>query len=218
MKALIISASKFETQYLSSKFNIFTLDNLSEIPNTHNVLITGAGVLDTIFAISEALNKIQADIIINMGIAGTLNSDLKIGTNCIVKSDFILDSGIYRDKNFKHISEFEFSINKTKIYNASAEIKNLVPECLEVNAQTVNLFYNLDLNNRPEAYKTTNADIETMEGAAVFYVANQKSIPVCSIRTISNYIGEKYNATNYEAAVKQNCLIIEKLIEKLNAN
>ena len=40
------------------------------------------------------------------------------------------------------------------------------------------------------------ADIETMEGAAVFYVCLMERIPFCEIRSISNYVEER-NVANW---------------------
>jgi futalosine hydrolase len=45
--------------------------------------------------------------------------------------------------------------------------------------------------------KTYKADVESMEGAAVFYVANQFEIPAAQIRAISNYV-EPRNRDNWK--------------------
>jgi futalosine hydrolase len=39
-------------------------------------------------------------------------------------------------------------------------------------------------------YEKINPHIETMEGAAVFYVCLMEHIPFVQIRAISNYVGE----------------------------
>ena len=66
-------------------------------------------------------------------------------------------------------------------------------------------------NNRSvELFKDKfNADIETMEGAAVFYVCLQEQIRFMQIRAVSNYVEER-NVANWNIP-----LAIENLNQKL---
>ena len=61
-----------------------------------------------------------------------------------------------------------------------------------------------------------NADIETMEGAAIFYVCLLENIPFLQIRAISNYVEERNTANwNIPLAIKNlNNKLIE-IIEKI---
>ena len=63
--------------------------------------------------------------------------------------------------------------------------------------------------------KTYNADSESMEGAAVFYVANQFKIPALQIRAISNYV-EPRNRDNWKIKEALDALtsVVKPLISK----
>jgi futalosine hydrolase len=87
------------------------------------------------------------------------------------------------------LTEGEFPFTKNFLHNFSL-INNKVVEALPLaNGVTVNtLFTNamgMDLR-----YEKINPHIETMEGAAVFYVCLMEHIPFVQIRAISNYVGE----------------------------
>ena len=57
-------------------------------------------------------------------------------------------------------------------------------------AITVNKVSDSELQKQ-QFIQTFNADIETMEGAALHYVCLQEQIPFLQIRSISNHVGER---------------------------
>ena len=59
-----------------------------------------------------------------------------------------------------------------------------------VKAITVNKVSDSELQKQ-QFIKVFNADIETMEGAALHYVCLQENIPFLQIRSVSNYVGER---------------------------
>ncbi|HOY39052.1 MAG TPA: hypothetical protein PLQ09_09050 [Prolixibacteraceae bacterium] len=218
MKVLIVSATPFEAQLPDSLFQVFTAKGYNPNDGRIPVLVSGPGIMSCVFSLAETLQHYHPDIIINMGIAGSLKSAIKIGTHCVVASDYLIDSGIFRNNVFTHLRDCDFSLNNDKLFRATADILPLMPECSAVHGQTVGLFYDLPLHQRPEPYQQSAADIETMEGAAVFYVAASKGIPVCSIRTISNTVGIAHEPGQFLNAVTSNCAIIETLISRLGAS
>ena len=218
MKVLIVSATPFEAQLPDSLFQVFTAEGYHRHDGRIPVLVSGPGIMSCIFSLAEILQHYQPEMIINMGIAGSLKPAIKIGTHCVVASDYLIDSGIYRNNVFTHLGNCDFSLNNDTLFRATADMLPLMPECIPVHGQTVSLFYDLPLNNRPEPYRLSTADIETMEGAAVFYVAAAKGIPVCSIRTVSNTVGIAHEPGQFLNAVTSNCAIIETLISRLGAS
>lgn len=218
MKVLIVSATLFESRFLGADFKLYNSPAQTHTNFPIPVLITGPGILSTTFSLTETLKHYQPDIIINMGIAGAINQQLKTGTHCVVTSDSYLDSGIYRNNAFKHLSECDFSTEKNRFIKAGADITLLMPEYIAVTGQTVSLYYDMPLCRRPEPYRQNNADLETMEGAAVFFIARQLGIPACSIRTISNVVGEAHTNEDFEKAAALNCAAVETLVMRLDAS
>jgi len=65
--------------------------------------------------------------------------------------------------------------------------------------------------------KKYNPDIETMEGAAFFYTANEFDIPSIQIRAISNYVGETDKSLwkIKESIVELNRFVNQEVLTKL---
>lgn len=162
-----------------------------------DVLITGVGVPATIYHLQKRIHQIQYHHIIQAGIAGSFDMDEPLGKTVLVKQDCFADLGIEEKKNYIPIfesgfadkNEFPFEngwlINKTEYLN-----KSPLPA---VKAITVNKVSDSD-SQKQQFIKTFNADIETMEGAALHYVCLQENIPFIQIRAISNYVGERDKA------------------------
>ena len=65
-----------------------------EKPESLDVLITGAGMVATAFHMGQKLNQKAAyDLILNIGIAGTWDRDLALGTVVNVVEDSIYELG-----------------------------------------------------------------------------------------------------------------------------
>ena len=65
MKILIVAATKSEI--------------ISNIILSHNILITGVGMINTAINLTKELMRNRYDLVINMGIAGSFNKELKNG-------------------------------------------------------------------------------------------------------------------------------------------
>ena len=86
---------------------------------------------------------------------------------------------------------------------------------LSVKSITVNKISDSALQKQ-QLLSNFNADIETMEGAALHYVCLQEKIPFLQIRSISNYVGERDKSKWYmKEAIKNLNNTISKLINEL---
>lgn len=179
MNILIIAATHLEVEQ-----EIFK--NMST-SNQHSVklLITGMGVPSTIYGLSNYLfSSLHTDLIINLGIAGSFNSNLKNGEVVQVIEDTYADLGFDDNDGFKHISE---------IANDSLFIKNhnsLALSVRQVRGITVNTVTGNE-NRRVQLLQKFNPDIETMESAAIFDVCTRENIPFLALRAVSNAVGER---------------------------
>ncbi len=159
-----------------------------------DVLITGVGVPNTLYHLQKRLQQIEYDIIIQAGVAGTCNQNILLGQTVLVKQDCFADLGIEEKEiytpvfktGFADKDEFPFK-NGWLINPEIAMRKSNLPW---VKAITVNKISDSDLQNQ-QFRKEFDADIETMEGAALHYVCLQENIAFLQMRSISNHVGER---------------------------
>jgi futalosine hydrolase len=174
-----------------------------------DVLITGVGMPSTIYHLQKRIQQMEYDCIIQAGIAGSFNNDIELEKVVVVQQDCFADlgmeeRGIYTpvfNAGFANKDEFPFSdgwlVNSTEVL--------LKTELPKVKALTVNKVSDSELQKQ-QFISTFNADVESMEGAALHYVCLQERIAFLQIRSISNYVGER-DKTKWK---------IKKAIQNLN--
>jgi len=184
-----------------------------------DILITGVGVPATTYHLQKRLLQVGYDLVIQAGIAGTFNKDIELGQTVLVKQDCFGDLGIEEKENFSSLfengfadsNEFPFEngwlINTNEVLNQSS--------LLPVKAVTVNKVSDSILQKQ-QLIKQFNADIESMEGAALHYVCLQENIPFIQIRSISNYVGERDKTSwKMQEAIENLHIELQNLINEL---
>lgn len=183
MKLLVVAATESEVSLFKSE--ILTKSYPVDI------LITGAGMVPTAFMLGGRLAITDYDAIVNVGVAGSFRYDIELGTVIRISSDQFTELGA-EDKNefitFEEIglgqSCFEENLPKQLLHCKS--INNL----RAMKGITVNTVHG-NKGSIKKIVDRVDADTESMEGAAVFYVANQLNIPAFQVRSISNYVTER---------------------------
>lgn len=182
MQILLIAATEQEVQpFIATNPSI-------------DILISGAGVPSTMYHLQKRMHQIDYDLIIQAGIAGAYSGNIKPGQTVLVKQDTFADLGMEEKENFTPLfesgladkNEFPFTngwlMNNHKIFKRS--------HLTVVTAITVNKVSDSELQKK-QFVKQFNADIESMEGAALHFVCLQENIPFIQLRSISNYAGER---------------------------
>jgi futalosine hydrolase len=156
---------------------------------------SGIGMLAATFALTKLAFEDKPDLIIQVGIAGTFDTELALGTVVVIAEETIGDLGVEEDGKWKDLFDLKLEkssyhpFEKRKLPNQWLGKYNLLG-LKEVSGITVN-----EITTHPERIqkliKKYNPCIESMEGAALHYVARESSIPFIQIRAISNYIGER---------------------------
>jgi futalosine hydrolase len=173
--------------------------------NQHQVycLISGIGMVATAYHLTKAISKENFHLIINAGIAGSFSKNMPLG--CVVDitseqfADFgIDDKGIYRsvfEANFMDGNAAPYS-NGVLVNPVKHPFTNHLPKVSGITVNTA--------TGSKERIKMIeekfNPDIENMEGAAVFYIALQQSIPFAEIRSVSNIV-EPRNRNNWNISL-----------------
>lgn len=198
MNLLIVSATiqeieptldflKIERQ---SNKNFYKVDFIG---NDISILISGIGSYSTVYNLTKILSKNKYDLLINVGIAGSFDEHIKIGSIVNVKSETIgdlgvNDNGIFKtvfDVNFLKLDSFPFTNNK--LINTFDLYDDKLTNVKYVNALTVNTVSGE--TSQIEFLKNKfDVQIESMEGAAFFYVCLQENTKFIELRAISNYV------------------------------
>jgi Nucleoside phosphorylase len=169
-------------------------------------LLTGVGTTSTCYRlvkkIYEAINeKRPYDLMINIGIAGSYNinnSDYALGKTVLIDKEYFGDLGFETLFGFQTLFQsqildadaFPFKSGALSRYifdNKTEEmLKTNFSHGIGVTVQTVTG----KKEKTEELSKKFNPNIESMEGAAFFYVNILENIPFIELRAVSNAVGE----------------------------
>jgi futalosine hydrolase len=166
--------------------------------SSHRVefLVSGVGAYATQYAVHDYCVRHTPDIIVCAGIAGSFPEHYAIGQVVSVTRDCFADVGVQQGQLFQSIFDMNLANSqKTPFVNSWLPIECvLLPNSLpHVAGITVNSITAND-QQREVWQQKYNPDVETMEGAAVHYVALQQKIPCLHLRAISNMVGERDKA------------------------
>lgn len=203
MRILLVAATSFE---VAPTYEWLQLQ-CQQIGNHHfkkdflevQVLITGVGLPLTTYALTKALQTSKPfDLLINAGIAGAINAKLEIGQVLQVTSDQFADLGVEEangDFTSMHALDLlpsnQYPFSGGKLLNPNADA-SFLPSVTAISVNKVH-GYPPSIEQLKENYE---ADIESMEGAAFFYVCLMEQVKFLQIRSISNYV-EARNRDNW---------------------
>lgn len=191
-KVLVVSATQIESEILK---DIDGIDLIS--------IVTGVGAVATAWALTRYLNSEQRpDLAVNIGIAGSYKNDIRKGEVVIPVSDCFADAGIEERTGFLTLAEaglqkpYEFPYRAGRLVAENSLVSAAPSSLRRVNAVTVGTATgSRETINRISA--KYNPDIETMEGAAFFFVCCMEKIPFIALRAISNMV-EPRNRGNWD--------------------
>lgn len=187
MHLLLCAATEFEI-----KPTIDFLDAQS-LNQRVTVLVTGLGLTATAYHLTKAVATKDFDCMIQAGLAGSLSEDFPLSEVVVVEKDCLADQGVVENNSFQ--SGFDLNLIQNNQPWTDGWLQNphtaLVKQTglVSVNSASVN---EITTNaRRIEHYRETGAQIESMEGAALHYVALMENLPFLQLRSISNFVGER---------------------------
>ena len=188
MNVLVIAATDRELTGLKE----FSFNRPSLVVHT---AVTGVGLLPSSYAIMQLIARLKPDLIIQVGIAGSFNPTLVLGSAVTVRQEILADMGVHETDGYHDIFELGLAEENVPPLELGA-IVNHHDHLIEsaslpaVSAVSVNEISTSaeKINVFAEKYK---ADIESMEGASLHYVCALQNIPFIQIRGISNLVGER---------------------------
>ena len=164
---------------------------------------SGIGMLAASFSLTKLILEEKPDLVIQVGIAGAFNAAAPLGSVVAVKEEIIGDLGVEEGGKWKDLFDMKLEkssyhpFEKRKLPNQWLHQYNIL-ELPTVTGITIN-----EISTNPERItelsKKYQPEIETMEGAALHYVARETNTAFIQIRAISNLVGER-NKANWKMA------------------
>lgn len=194
MKVLITAATSMELSSLQ--------EHINDTPTLSiHFAVTGIGAVSTVYQLMELLKKDNYELMIQVGIAGSFDQQLTIGTAVSVEKEMIAEMGVVENQTYKDIFQLKLADPNQAPYTSGLLInphqelmsKAGLPKTIGVTNNLISTDENQIIR-----YKTIyKAAIESMEGAAFHYVGIMQAIPFIQIRGISNEVGER-NKENWK--------------------
>lgn len=156
---------------------------------------SGIGMLAASYALTKLALEDKPDLIMQVGIAGSFDPAMTLGSVVIINEETIGDLGVEEEGKWKDLFDLKLEkssyhpFEKRKLPNQWLHQYNLLG-LQEVSGITVNEI-TTNQDRIQKLVKKYNPTIESMEGAALHYVARESNIPFIQMRAISNYIGER---------------------------
>jgi len=223
MKILIVAATWLEVKLLADELEfVEESSHLLRKYQIHDIeidiLTTGIGTAFTAFHLTNTLHDNKYQFVINIGIAGSLTNDLSIGEVVSVVTDEFADLGIEKENEFLTLFEsgfmdanefpFERGILKATDSNGLFQLK-------KVRGITTNKSHGR-VTSIAEIKSKFSAQVESMEGAVVFYICNWFGVPCFQIRSISNFVESRDSAEwNIPLALEKLNESIHHILNKL---
>jgi len=157
-------------------------------------VVTGIGSVATAWAMTKHLSSgLVYDLAINIGIAGSYSNEIQPGDVVLPVSDCFADAGIETKSGFLTLAEAglqdpdAFPFKAGRLNSENRFVSQAARLLRTVHAITVNSATGSESRIKmiTQKYKP---DIETMEGAAFFYICISENIPFLAIRSISNKV------------------------------
>lgn len=189
MKPLIVAATEGEIAP--------SLDLLNKLQIPY--LITGVGMTATAYHLGKKIAQYRPDYILNVGIAGSLSKHMPLGTVVHISKDHFSELGAEDDERFITLEELGFG---RSTFQATIPTEFSISLAQEEGV-TVNMVHGNESSIATLRERFPDATMESMEGAAVFFVGQEENIPCIQVRAISNYVEKRNRATwNIPLAVK----------------
>jgi futalosine hydrolase len=198
LRILVVASTNREVKLLTDRLqlvNVYRPDFLSfRYGNLLiDILITGVGSIFMTYHLTKILGTVSYDMAVNIGMASSFDYFLEQGFVVNVIQDQFADLGFEEKEAFFTLGEKELMDENTFPFTEEVlrsignfelnEIEALIP----VKAITVNTIHGAPENIARKKQKFS-PEIETMDGAAFFFVCLNEKVPFLQIRAIASFV------------------------------
>lgn len=150
-------------------------------------------MMATAFHLGQRLAQSKYNLVVNLGVCGSFRNELKPGSVVHVTQETIADLGAGDEHAFRSVFDlgladlnaFPFE-RGTLRHTFDLDAVNRLPQVKGISVNTVSSSPRT-IERLQQLY---DPDVESMEGAAVFYACMVADVPFIEVRAISNYVGE----------------------------
>lgn len=215
MRILFVAATPQEVPFIRTERTVLKAGDRVPIQEWAGaeLLITGVGMTATAYYMAESLVREQPVMAVNLGFAGALSSDCRLGEVYRVEKDCFADLGSEQaDGSFVDLFELDLPIAGKEFFN-DHWLFPLQPDLnwkespRSVQAVTVNKVHG-SRSSIDEFTRRYSSGLQTMEGAAFTLACRLNKVPSIQLRAVSNRV-EPRNRSAWE---------IEKAIFSLQAS
>ena len=188
------------------------------------VVRSGIGKVNAAICAQILIDKFDVSVIINTGIAGSLNADINIG-------DIVLSKDALEHDMDATSFGYDLAViprMQESVFKGDEYLIDLTKKVCEENIKDVNVFvgrvvtgdqFISDKNKKNWLIENFKGDCTEMEGAAIAHTAYLNNIPFLIIRAISDKADDsaEMDYPTFEAMAIQNSVkILTSMVEKIN--
>ncbi len=224
MKILVVVATELEGQLLADELTLEkkidkNIKRFSLVPLEIDILTTGVGVIFTSYHLTRVLQSESYNLVLNIGLARSFSTRMELGQVYNIVTEEFADLGVEKYSGFKslfdlgYLQKNEFPFENGVINNTAQLIKTDFPIAKGI---TVNKSYGRStmLNELSSRF---DGEVESMEGAAVFYVCKNMRVPFLELRAVSNYVEQReFSNWNIPLALSNLNVAVFEVLSKLN--
>lgn len=157
-------------------------------------LVTGVGMAATAYHLGRALAVRQPDLLLNVGVCGSFDRSRALGDVVRISRDSFAELGAEDGEAFIDGEALGFgpSIFAERV-DANLPVLEKLPKVFGITVNTVH-------GHSPSIEQVAarlSPEVESMEGAAVFYAASQAQVQCVQVRALSNYV-ERRQRDNWQ--------------------
>jgi futalosine hydrolase len=191
MRILIVAATKPEVgPVLARMYSTPTgeagVDSYTHGAHDVDVMITGVGMVATAVRCSHALARREYDLALNLGVCGSFDASLELGTVVHVVSDRLSELGAEDGKQVLTLEELELP-GASVFTNPAPPSYPPFDTLPAVTGITVNTVHGTKASIAAIA-KRFNPQVESMEGAAFMSACLLQKLVFAQVRAVSNRV------------------------------
>ncbi len=198
MRILITAAEEEELITARQAYNSLTKSEQYGLEITW--MLTGIGTTSTSYRLTKIFNTVdnQFDLAVNIGIAGSFSSEFPIGSVARVTKEYFGDLGFETYSGFQTLFDYKILDADTHPFKNGAlhapalskGVEKALSSYKSASAVTVQTVSGLP-QKRDQLERDFTPSVESMEGAAFFYVSILERVPFVELRSVSNEVGER---------------------------
>ena len=158
-----------------------------------DVLITGVGMVATAAWTSRALIQSPYDLALNLGVCGSFDTFIDLGTVVHVTSDRLAELGAEDGDRFLTLADLELA-GESEFVNLDPPSNPEIDSLPAVTAITVNTMHGSERSIAAMAERF-NPQVESMEGAAFMSACLIHKLPFAQVRAVSNLVERRNRAS-----------------------